>query len=184
MKETKLIFAGPVGAGKTTAVRTLAEGALSIDEQASDMARQRKPTTTVVMDYGVVGGENRRLHLYGTPGQERFSFMWEIVAQGSDGLILLIDASRPNPQGDLRFYLDHYPDHAAAGRAVVGLTMTDRCAAGQADPAPLAEALRQWGYDLPVVEADARELGDMARLVELVVERIERDASGGRQSVA
>ena len=50
------------------------------------------------MDYGLIQlDENTKIHLYGTPGQERFDFMWDILSQGSMGLILLLDNTRGNP---------------------------------------------------------------------------------------
>ena len=67
----------------------------------------RKGHTTVAMDYGVIRlDEDTKVHLYGTPGQERFNFMWEILSKGSMGLILLLDNTRANPLKDLTFFLD------------------------------------------------------------------------------
>ena len=72
-QNTKLVFVGPVGAGKTTAVKTMAQAhCVTTDEQASDMTRAQKSQTTVAMDYGLASAQGeRRIHLYGTPGQER-----------------------------------------------------------------------------------------------------------------
>jgi GTPase SAR1 family protein len=97
MGQYKLLFTGPVGAGKTTAIASLSDEApIKTDVVASDMTRRFKPETTVALDYGVMrlpaGG---KLHLYGTPlygtpGQERFDFMWEILTTGGVGLIVLL----------------------------------------------------------------------------------------------
>ncbi len=85
MSNYKIIFTGPVGAGKTTAISSLSDiPVLGTDEMASDMTVHRKQTTTVAMDYGLMkldAGE--RIHLYGTPGQERFlgwCYCWITVA--------------------------------------------------------------------------------------------------------
>ena len=60
------------------------------------LANQRKLPPTVAMDYGVIRlDEDTKVHLYGTPGQERFNFMWEILSKGSMGLILLLDNTLP-----------------------------------------------------------------------------------------
>ncbi len=87
MAQHKIIFAGPVGAGKTTAIKSLSDiPVMTTDEDATDMTTNRKPQTTVAMDYGLLkleGGE--RVHLYGTPGQERFDFMWDILTEGGLG---------------------------------------------------------------------------------------------------
>ena len=77
MSNFKIVFSGPVGAGKTTAITSLSDiPPVTTDESASDMTQKRKANTTVAMDYGLMkldGGE--RLHLYGTPGQERFELL-------------------------------------------------------------------------------------------------------------
>ena len=89
----KVLFTGPVGAGKTTAIRSISDGLpMMIDVRATDETRDRKPQTTVAMDYGVIRlGRSEVVHLYGTPGQERFDFMWEILQEGALGLVLLVD---------------------------------------------------------------------------------------------
>ena len=91
MIESKIIFTGPVGVGKTTAIAAISdEPPIQTDARASDMTLARKANTTVAMDYGVIRlDESTKVHLYGTPGQERFDFMWEILSQGSIGLILI-----------------------------------------------------------------------------------------------
>ena len=77
MSQYKIIFTGPVGAGKTTAITSISDVPLiKTDEAASDMTKQRKAETTVAMDYGIMNlKDNEKIHLYGTPGQERFDFM-------------------------------------------------------------------------------------------------------------
>lgn len=110
MKENKIIFTGPVGVGKTTAISALSdEPPVQTDASASDMTLVRKGYTTVAMDYGVIHlDEEVKVHLYGTPGQERFNFMWEILSQGSMGLVLLLDNTRTNPLKDLQFFLEAF----------------------------------------------------------------------------
>ena len=96
MINRKIIFTGPVGAGKTTAIASISDiKPIATDEYASDMTKSRKPQTTVAMDYGLIRlSDNERVHLYGTPGQERFDFMWDILTKGGIGLILLLDNTR------------------------------------------------------------------------------------------
>lgn len=86
MHNHKIIFTGPVGAGKTTAITSISDvPTLRTDEIASDMTKNRKSETTVAMDYGILNlGNGERVHLYGTPGQERFNFMWDILTEGGD----------------------------------------------------------------------------------------------------
>jgi uncharacterized protein len=90
----KLIIAGPVGAGKTTFIYNLSEiETVNTDVLASEDLG--KAYTTVAMDYGILTLDNIPLHLYGTPGQDRFDFMWEVLCEGALGLILLIAGNDP-----------------------------------------------------------------------------------------
>ncbi|MDO9238739.1 MAG: ATP/GTP-binding protein, partial [Methylicorpusculum sp.] len=110
MSQFKILFTGPVGAGKTTAINSISDvPPIKTDAAASDMTKARKPSTTVAMDYGLIhlaGGE--KIHLYGTPGQERFDFMWDILVTGGIGLILLLDNTRSDPFQDMKFFLDAF----------------------------------------------------------------------------
>ena len=76
-RQYKIIFTGPVGAGKTTAIAAISDTqVLNTDTKATDMTSDRKDTTTVAMDFGTIRFDNNiQIHLYGTPGQERFDFI-------------------------------------------------------------------------------------------------------------
>src|SRR5262249_54374958 len=94
--EHKILFTGSMGAGKTAAIGAVSE----IEPVTTDVLNSMrdgvsKATTTVGLDYGEItldGGE--KLRLYGTPGQERFSAMWDILSAGALGVVILIDHSR------------------------------------------------------------------------------------------
>jgi uncharacterized protein len=92
----KIVVTGPFAAGKTTLIRTISEiTVLSTERNVTDGTRVRKNDTTVAMDFGRVTIDRELvLYLFGTPGQERFDFMWEILGEGMLGYILLIDATR------------------------------------------------------------------------------------------
>ncbi len=81
----KIAVVGPYNAGKSSVVRGLARDALSVNEFG----------TTVSIDYGFVRMEMFRVHLFGTPGHDRFDFMQEIAAKGSDGIMLVVDSTFP-----------------------------------------------------------------------------------------
>ncbi len=165
MKNHKIIFTGPEGAGKTTAIDVLSDiSVVSTDEAASDMTICRKATTTVVLDYGLMkldGGE--RIHLYGTPGHERFDFMWDILSKGGIGLILLLDNTRADPFQDMRFFLAAFGDFISRTALAIGVTRTDLH--NQPLLADYHAELDNIGIRPPIFEVDARERNDVNQLV-------------------
>jgi uncharacterized protein len=92
----KVVVTGPFSAGKTTLIRTISEiTVLSTERGITDSTRSRKAETTVAMDFGrITIDRDLVLYLFGTPGQERFDFMWEILGEGMIGYLLLVDAER------------------------------------------------------------------------------------------
>lgn len=169
MANYKIIFTGPVGAGKTTAITSISDVApISTDASASDMTRQRKSATTVAMDYGILKlDKGETLHLYGTPGQERFDFMWEILTEGGIGLVLLLDNSRTDPFQDLRFFLGAFRDFIEQTGLVIGVTQMDV----STRPA-IKDYHRQLiatGLKPPVFAVDARVREDVSLLVQALL---------------
>jgi small GTP-binding protein len=100
----KIVVTGPFWAGKTTLIRTISEiTVLSTERDITDETRSRKAETTVAMDFGrITIDTDLVLYLFGTPGQERFDFMWEILGEGMLGYILLVDPSRPESLDEAR----------------------------------------------------------------------------------
>jgi small GTP-binding protein len=90
----KIIVTGPFNSGKTTFVSTISEiPVVSTERKITTEDRGVKAETTVAMDYGRVTLDGRVLHLNGTPGQARFDFMWEILANEMNGFIVLVDST-------------------------------------------------------------------------------------------
>ena len=87
----KVVVTGPFAAGKTTLIRTISEiTVLSTERGITDATRKRKAETTVAMDFGrITIDRDLVLYLFGTPGQDRFDFMWEILGEGMLGYLLL-----------------------------------------------------------------------------------------------
>ena len=107
-KVFKILVTGSFGSGKTTFVRTLSEiDPLTTEKKISDPAEVEgeKTTTTVAMDMGkLLIGDDIEIHLFATPGQERFDFMLDILKRGIIGGIILVDATNPkSPEVAARF---------------------------------------------------------------------------------
>ncbi len=97
MQTVKMVISGAVNAGKSEFIRSISEiDVVSTERKATDETRLLKKETTVAMDFGRITIANDLvLHLFGTPGQRRFDFMWEILAEGALGLIVVVDSTRP-----------------------------------------------------------------------------------------
>lgn len=98
MQTVKMVVTGAVSSGKTEFIKTISEiDVISTERKATDENSLIKRETTVAMDFGRIAvAEDIVLHLFGTPGQRRFDFMWEILAEGMVGLIVLVDSTRPD----------------------------------------------------------------------------------------
>jgi len=97
MEVMRLIVTGTVGAGKSTFIRAVSEiEVVDTDTRATDETALLKKKTTVAFDFGRLQfGPDMALHLYGTPGQTRFDFMWDLLIHKAHAYIVLVAAHRP-----------------------------------------------------------------------------------------
>lgn len=166
MSQFKIIFTGPVGAGKTTAIQSISDvPPIKTDAAASDMTKSRKSATTVAMDYGVMNLEDgEKIHLYGTPGQERFDFMWDILVSGGIGLILLLDNTRADPFKDMRFFLEAFKKFISETNVAIGITQMD--VSNKPTIADYHAQLQISDLKPPIFAVDARVRSDVSLLVQ------------------
>jgi len=165
----KIIFTGPVGAGKTTAITAISDiEPFTTEEIATDEVRHMKQNTTVAMDYGSMTLDNgEHIHLYGTPGQERFDFMWEILTEGGIGLILLLNNKSPAPLDELAFYLDRFKGFIDATGIAIGVS---RMEIGQFPTIDdYVGVLQRRQMNVPVFEVDPREPHDVVILTQALL---------------
>ena len=180
----KILIAGGFGAGKTTMVGSVSEirplqteEVLTGVEGADDTSGvEGKRTTTVTMDFGrITITEDLQLYLFGTPGQDRFWFLWDELSQGALGAVVLADTRR---LADCFPSIDYFEQRGTPFVVAVNCFDSDRRFGAQA----VAKAL-DLDPDVPVVEFDAREpLAARNVLIELVeyVARRQLLAAGAR----
>ena len=109
MEVMQVVVAGTMGAGKSTFIRSISEiDVVDTDKVATDETALLKHKTTVAFDFGRIQfGPDSVLHLYGTPGQERFDFMWDFLIQKAQAYILLVAAHRPHEFRSARRILNY-----------------------------------------------------------------------------
>lgn len=90
-----ILVTGPFGAGKSQFIETISDiPVVSTEQKITDLLEgTEKNLTTVAMDYGRVSIGGTTLHLRGTPGQERFDFMRDLLAREVNGYVLLLDST-------------------------------------------------------------------------------------------
>jgi len=173
VREHKIVVLGGMGCGKSTLVRAIAAGAVvDTDVHNTDREGADKASTTVAMDYADIDLPNGdRLRLYGTPGQQRFDFIWPILLQGASGVVLLIDATRRAAVEELQGYLGVLREHAAQVPAVIGVSRLDLAPEFDLDSCATVA-----GWDdrlLPVMPIDAREREQGLFLMDVLMSEME-----------
>lgn len=170
----KVVFVGPMGAGKTTAITAISDiPTVKTEAKNHDKSVYSKATTTVAMDYGELSLEDgNKLALYGIPGQRHFSFIWPIVAKGSLGSILLLDCSQSNWSDELEYYINAFRSHADTGAMVIGLNRVS-------DSDDVSDTMQQFSLNfelaLPYFFMDPRESSDVNLLLEALIVNAELD---------
>jgi signal recognition particle receptor subunit beta len=176
----KILVAGGFGAGKTTLVASVSEvGSLVTDVPFSGAGARKdnldglpdKTTTTVALDFGrITVGDGLMLYLFGVPGQDRFWFMWDELARGALGAVVLADVRR---LADCFPSLNYFEKHRLP--FLVAVNHFD-----DAPHYPL-DAIRQaldLSEDVPVVTCDARDHDSVKETLICLVESMAGSLAG------
>jgi signal recognition particle receptor subunit beta len=169
----KIVIAGGFGVGKTTAVSQVSEiPVLTTEAPMTEVAAEidrtghvpDKLTTTVALDFGCITIDDEiKLYLFGTPGQDRFGFMWRDLTEGALGALVIVDSRRLD---------DCYPAVDYFERADLPFVVAVNLFDGQ-----LSHALDdvRWALDVandvPVVTFDARDRGSVVDALITVLNR-------------
>jgi len=169
----KIVFAGSVGAGKTTSIQTVSDiEVVHTEELATDEVSRMKEKTTVAMDYGqMILDDNTMLHLYGAPGQGRFDFMWEILSQGALGVIILIDAASTDPFAQIDAYMAGFGQQLRERSMVVGVSRTDLNE--QFNINDYRNYISRYDSSIPLFSVDTRDQQQVRVLVKTLLYRID-----------
>lgn len=114
MQTVKMVVTGAFNSGKTMFIQMVSEiDVVATERKVTSEKEKIKEQTTVAMDFGRITVDNELvLYLFGTPGQKRFDFMWEILSEGMLGFIIMVDSTRPETFRETRTILETFRAYA------------------------------------------------------------------------
>lgn len=177
MEILRLVVTGTVGSGKSTFVRSVSEiEVVDTERFCTDEAALLKEKTTVAFDFGRLNySSDVALHLYGTPGQFRFDFMWDILIQDADAYILLIPAHRPNDISKAHQILT-FMNQRVQIPSIIGLTHTDRPGAVSAENVAIALGYPEEKNRPLIVSMNATQTASVSQALHHIVQHCQQNS--------
>ncbi|HUN07384.1 MAG TPA: ATP/GTP-binding protein [Aggregatilineales bacterium] len=173
MQTVKMVITGPFSAGKTQFISSISEiDVVSTESKlSSDAEKKEKENTTVAMDFGrITVDEDLVLYLFGTPGQRRFDFMWEILAEGMLGFVVMVDSTKPETFREAKSILETFRAYAPTPY-VVAANKQDHPDAWSTDDLRIALRIEEGVKLLPCVAKDKESVKSV--LLELLYSILE-----------
>jgi uncharacterized protein len=157
MQTVKMVVTGPFNSGKTQFIKSVSEiDVVSTERKITADVERVKNATTVAMDFGrITVDDSLVLYLFGTPGQRRFDFMWEILSEGMLGFIVMVDSNRPETFREARNILETFRAYAPTPY-VVAANKQDMAEAWELDDMRIALRLDKKVKLLPCIATDRK----------------------------
>ncbi len=159
MQAVKMVVTGPFSSGKTKFIQSISEiDVVSTERKISSEAEKIKDSTTVAMDFGRITVDDELvLYLFGTPGQKRFDFMWEILSEGMLGFVVMVDSTKPETFREAKSILETFRAYAPTPY-VVAANKQDQAEAWELDDLRIALRLDPAIKLLPCVATDREKV--------------------------
>lgn len=176
MEEFKILFAGPTGAGKTTAIGTVSEISVvstevprsSLDIESEKTQLIPKNTVTIGIDYGEFSfDDHTRVRLYGVPGQARFEFLWDLIHEGASGTIILFDITSKAFTNEVHFFIKRFREVLLTDKCIIGISKYSDAHSDRVTE--LLGILSDSTIDVPVIAVDIRDKGDVLKLLAMLI---------------
>jgi signal recognition particle receptor subunit beta len=170
MEVIRLAVTGTVGAGKSTFIRSISDvEVIDTERVCTDEAASLKQKTTVALDFGRLSfSPDMIVHLYGTPGQFRFDFMWDILIHKVDAYIFLVPAHRPSDFSQARNILT-YMNERVQIPLIIGLTHTDRPGSSSEENIAIALGFVDEKTRPPIVKVNATQKASVQQAISLLM---------------